>query len=83
MVNAPLMRRGEIKLSEELLDEMPAGAILHFHDPDVGIEADLALQIGFHVGFGRRLRRQAGREGAVAGMRILEGGLRRRSRRAG
>src|SRR4051812_36212665 len=79
MVNAPLMRCGESKLLHEPVEEMPPGAVLHFHDPDVGIEAELARQIGFRIGFGARLLRQAGAESAIDRMRLVEGGLRCRT----
>ena len=57
--------------------EMPAGAIFGLDDPQVGIEADLACEVGFGIGIRRRHRLERGAEGAVRRM-ILEGGLRRR-----
>lgn len=79
MVNAPLKRGGERELSHDLIEEMPPRTVFHFYDPDIGIKADLAREIGFRVRLDCRLDRQTGTEGAIDWMGVIKGSLRRRA----
>src|SRR5436190_17587948 len=78
MVNAPLMAWSKSDLSQRLIEEMPASAILHLDDPDIGIEAKLAREISLYVRFRRGLHRQSAGEGALSRMGVVKCGLWRR-----
>src|SRR5207247_2091332 len=70
---APKARRSR----NDTIEQMRPGAVLDLDDPQVGIEADLARQIGFDVRFRHRLTLEARAEGAVGRTRVLERSLRR------
>ena len=55
------------------------GAILYFHDPNVGIEFYLPRQVSFDLRVWRRLTGKARREGPGRSLRRLERALRRRT----
>jgi len=52
--------------------------VLNLDDPEVGIEADLAREVGFHLRLGGGHRLEGGAEGAVRWALLPECGLRRR-----
>src|SRR5271166_4659557 len=62
---------------------MAAGAIFNFEDPCVRIELDFAHDPLFDLGFRSRTGRNAASKRTVAGMRLLESGLRRRPEQFG
>ena len=66
-------------MPDDDVEEIPPGAILDFDDPDVGIEFDLARQIGLDRGIGRRPLFEARGEGAVGIAHRVEFALRRRT----
>ena len=61
------------------VEKIPSRAILDFDDPDVGIEFDLARQIGLDRFVGRRPLFEARAEGAVGVAHRVEFALRRRA----
>ena len=71
---APSPRR----VSADVIEEVPAAAILDLDNPEVGIEAQLACQIPFDVRFRERQSLERRTEGALARARLVEHGLRRR-----
>src|SRR5262249_21665355 len=58
---------------------MPPRAVLDLDDPDVGIEAHFAAEVGFDLAFGDGVALEARREGAIDRPRRIERGLRGRS----
>src|SRR5215467_821689 len=65
------------------VEEMPAGAVFHLNDPDVGIEANLARKPLLDLRLRHRRLTQAADEGTVARMGFVERALRRRAEQLG
>ena len=61
------------------IEKTAPGAVFDLDDPDVGVEFDLACQIGLGVGLGGAVRLQAADECAIGRPRFVEHALRRRS----
>src|SRR4051812_18577636 len=68
---------------DDLVEEMPPGAILNLDDPYVGIETHFARETFLDLGLGGRQFTKASDEEPVCGTRIVEDALRRRSEQLG
>src|SRR5262249_15056944 len=67
----------ERALANNMIEEVPAGAILDLHDPDIGIELHLTREIRLHIRRWRGLNLHALHEGALGRARLIELRLRR------
>src|SRR5712671_6518640 len=65
------------KSRDDVVQEMPARAVLDLDDPGVGIEADFTRQAVFDLEVRHRPVAERACEGAVARMRLVEQRLRR------
>ena len=62
------------------IEEMPSGTVLDFDDPYIRIEANLAHNTCFDIGFGyRRLAAEDDRKYSARRLRLIKDGLRRRA----
>ena len=64
---------------DQLIEEMAPGPILDFHDPDVGIKANLAREKAFDFSLRSWLQRKARAERAINRMRFVKSTLRSRA----